>query len=256
MDPEALRELLWAVRSGAADIDAAMERLKDLPYTSLGFARLDHHRALRTGFPEVVFCPGKTPEQAAAAVEALAARHGRVMATRADRSHAAAVQAAVPEAVYHEVARVIMVGSCEPRWRGLIAVLAAGTADLPVAEEAGLTAEVAGCRVARVFDVGVAGLHRVLEQVPLLREAAVIIAVAGMDGALPGVVAGLTHRPVVAVPTSIGYGAGAGGVAALLTMLNACAPGLAVTNIDNGFGAGMMAARIAALTGEVASHAE
>lgn len=247
MDPEALKQLLEQVARGETGVGAALDRLRDLPYTDLGYAKLDHHRALRTGFAEVVFCQGKTPAHAAGATAALAARHERVMATRADPEHAAAIMAALPLAVYHERPRVVVAAPAPlaPRWPGYtVAVLAAGSSDLPVAEEAALTAEVMGCQVQRAYDVGVAGLHRLLDQLPLLHGAHVIIAVAGMEGALPGVAAGLTDRPVVAVPTSVGYGANFGGLSALLTMLNTCAPGVAVTNIDNGFGAGMMAARI------------
>lgn len=257
MDPERLRELLEAVRGGRTGVAEALERLRDLPYTDLGYAKLDHHRALRTGMAEVVFCQGKTPAQAAGALAALAARHERVLATRASAEHAVAIQSLVPHAVYHEGARVVVAARVPlaPRWPHLVAVLAAGSADLPVAEEAALTAEVAGCRVQRAYDVGVAGLHRLLDQLPLLHTAAVIIAVAGMEGALPGVAAGLTDRPVLAVPTSVGYGANFGGLSALLTMLNTCAPGVTVTNIDNGFGAAMMAARIIRLLGRAPEDA-
>jgi pyridinium-3,5-biscarboxylic acid mononucleotide synthase len=252
--------LLQDVQAGTLDIDAALGRLRDLPYSDIGYAKLDNHRALRTGFPEVVYCQGKSPEQAAGAVAALAERHGRVLATRADSGHARAILDQVPGAVYHAEARAVVAASepVTPRWSGLVAVITAGTADLPVAEEAALTAEVVGCRVARANDVGVAGLHRLLHQLPLLQEAAVIIAVAGMEGALPGVAAALTDRPVIAVPTSTGYGANFGGLAALLTMLNTCAPGVTVTNIDNGFGAAMTAARIVRLMegGPNHQHAE
>lgn len=258
MDPETLKSLLENVREGSVSVEAAVAYLKDLPYTDLGFAKLDHHRALRTGFPEVVFCQGKTPEQAAGAFAALAARHSRVLATRAGEEHARAICAAAPHARYDAVGRTVLATTgAQPSVRpGRVLVLAAGTADLPVAEEAAVTAEAAGCQVERTYDVGVAGLHRLLAVIPQIRKASVIIAVAGMEGTLPGVVAGLTDRPVVAVPTSVGYGTGTGGVAAVLAMLNACSPGMAVMNIDNGFGAGLLAARILNLAEEGAPHAD
>ncbi len=213
----------------------------------VGFARIDHDRTARKGTPEVVFCERKTPDQAAVICARIATRAGRVLATRATPAHAAAIRRAVPAARYHESGRVVVVGG-RPRARsrtGYILVTTGGTADLPVAEEAVLTAEFLGAPVRRLYDVGVAGLHRLLSHTPLVRKARVIVAVAGMDGALPGVVAGLAPAPVIAVPTSVGYGTGLGGVAALMNMLNACAPGVAVVNIDNGFGAGYLAAQIA-----------
>lgn len=248
MDVHILKQLLESVRMGEVGVEAALKALRDLPYSDLGYAKIDHHRSLRTGMAEVVFCQGKRPEQVAGAFSALAAVHDRVLATRATPEHAAAICSCVPAAIYDPVSRTAVAArDLTPRLPGLVAVLAAGTSDLPVAEEAAVTAEVAGCRVERAWDVGVAGLHRLLAQLPLLRKASVIIAVAGMEGALPGVVAGLTDRPVIAVPTSVGYGASFGGISALLTMLNTCAPGVTVTNIDNGFGAGVSAARMLAL---------
>ncbi|MCS7209123.1 MAG: nickel pincer cofactor biosynthesis protein LarB [Fimbriimonadales bacterium] len=238
MELERLRRLLEQVARGAISVNQALDALRDLPYQDLGFARMDHHRALRKGFPEVVFCQGKTPEQVAAIVTQLAAR-GRVLATRASEEQYRAVQAQLPSAVYHPVARAITVGTppdAPPQPYGV--VLAAGTADIPVAEEAALTARMMGVRVETIYDVGVAGLHRLLEHLPLLHEARGIVVVAGMEGALPSVVGGLVRCPVVAVPTSVGYGAHFGGLAPLLAMLNSCAPGVAVVNIDNGFGAG------------------
>jgi NCAIR mutase (PurE)-related protein len=245
MDPESLRALLDGVRSGATSTEEALERLRLLPYEDLGFATLDHHRALRHGFPEVVFCQGKTPAHAAEIVERLAARSGVVLATRATPETYAAVQARVPDAQYHELARAITVrrGEQGTRVEG-VAVVSAGTADLPVAEEAVLTAEMMGHAVDRIYDVGVAGLHRLLARLEQLRRARVVVVVAGMEGALPSVVAGLLDVPVIAVPTSVGYGASFGGLSALLTMLNSCASGIAVVNIDNGFGAGTLAAMI------------
>jgi NCAIR mutase (PurE)-related protein len=245
MDPESLRLLLERVRDGVTAPADALEALSALPYEDLGFATLDHHRALRHGFPEVVFCQGKTPAQAAAIVERLAARGPIVLGTRATREVYDAVRARVPAAQYHELARAITVGAvpAEARTPG-VTVVSAGTADLPVAEEAVLTAEMMGHAVERIYDVGVAGLHRLLAQVERLRRARVVVVVAGMEGALPSVVAGLLNAPVIAVPTSVGYGASFGGLAALLGMLNSCSSGIAVVNIDNGFGAGTMAAMI------------
>ena len=238
MEIERLRTLLESVALGALSVDDALTALRDLPYQNLEFARLDHHRALRKGFPEVVFCQGKTPEQVAAILSRLAQR-GRVLATRASEAHYKAVQAVLPEAIYHAHARAITVGDAPvaPE-QPYGVVVAAGTADIPVAEEAALTAQMMGVRVHTLYDVGVAGLHRLLEHLPLLHGAQAIAVVAGMEGALPSVVGGLVRCPVIAVPTSVGYGAHFGGLAPLLTMLNACAPGVCVVNIDNGFGAG------------------
>ena len=248
MNATDLRQLLSAVGRGEVTVDAALTRLRDWPYENLGYARIDHHRALRKGMPEVVFCEGKTPEQAAEIFVRIAGREGRAMATRAGEAHAQAILGRRPDARYHPQGRVVTAGEpmpCSEADCALIVVATGGTADLPVAEEAALTAEFSGCRTERVYDVGVAGVHRLLDQRELLAEAAVVVAVAGMDGALPGVVGGLVACPVIAVPTSIGYGTGFGGVAALMNMLNACAPGIAVVNIDNGFGAGYLASQIA-----------
>ena len=238
-----LRQLLERVRSGAIDVESALGRLRDLPYEDLGFAKLDHHRALRQGFPEVVFCPGKTTEQVLAIIERLAAHADRVLATRASPEVFEAVRSRFPEARYYEPARILLVGQppAPPDTTHYVAVVTGGTADMPVAEEAAVTAELLGSRVERLYDVGVAGLHRLLDQRPRLVKARVNVVVAGMEGALASVVAGLVASPVVAVPTSVGYGASFGGLAALLTMLNSCAPGVAVVNIDNGFGAGYLA---------------
>ncbi len=221
-----------------------MSRLRDLPYESLGFAELDHHRALRKGFPEVVLGEGKTPEQIAAIAERLAARSDRLLVTRADVEVYRVVKERVPDALYHTTARAITLErSREPRRPG-VAVCCAGTSDLPVAEEAAVTAELMGSAVDRLFDVGVAGLHRLLDKMETLRAAKALVVVAGMEGALPSVVAGLVSAPVIAVPTSVGYGASFRGLTPLLAMLNACAAGVAVVNIDNGFGAGYLAAVI------------
>ncbi|MCX7993761.1 MAG: nickel pincer cofactor biosynthesis protein LarB [Fimbriimonadales bacterium] len=238
MEIERLRALLEQVAQGAIPVETAIETLRDLPYQNLEFARIDHHRALRKGFPEVVFCQSKTPEQVAAIVNRLAER-GRVLATRATETHFQAVRAQQPDAVYHPLARAITVGELPPDPKTPYGVvLAAGTADIPVAEEAVLTARMMGARIETLYDVGVAGIHRLLEHLPLLHGARAIAVVAGMEGALPSVVGGLVRCPVIAVPTSVGYGAHFGGLAPLLTMLNSCAPGVVVVNIDNGFGAG------------------
>jgi pyridinium-3,5-biscarboxylic acid mononucleotide synthase len=246
MDPERLRALLQAVQAGDTSITEALRELRELPFRTLEFARVDTHRHLRTGFPEVVLGQGKTPEQIAAILVQLASAGSTALATRVSAEAAAVVLAAVPTARYLPVPRAIVLGPtpAPDRGRGSIAVVSAGTADIPVAEEAALTAELAGNRVERLFDVGVAGIHRLLASRVVVEQAEVAIVVAGMEGALPSVVAGLFARPVIAVPTSVGYGASLGGIAALLSMLNSCAAGIAVVNIDNGFGAGQMAAML------------
>jgi NCAIR mutase (PurE)-related protein len=244
MDAERLRELLRAVQAGRLGPDAALERLRRLPYEDLGFAKLDTHRAIRSGAPESVFCIGKTPAQVVAILDRLCRDHRNVLATRAEAGvHAAAVAAGLPVR-YHAEARLLVARPEPVEGVGLVVVVSAGTADVPVAEEAAVTAETLGSRVERIYDAGVAGLHRLLDHHTLLLEANAIVAVAGMEGALASVVGGLVDRPVVAVPTSVGYGVSAGGVAALLTMLGSCVPGVAVVNIDNGFGAACLADRI------------
>lgn len=242
---ELLRELLEEVRAGRLSVDQALERIDSVGYEQLGFACLDTQRASRQGFPEVIFCQGKTKEQVAEIFGRLATSNSNVLATRADPVVYEAVKRVVPEAEYSPEGRVIYL------WRdrrvagnGLILVITAGTADIPVAEEAVITARVMGNRVERLYDVGVAGIHRLLGHLELLRQANVLVVVAGMEGALASVVGGLVGRPVIAVPTSVGYGANLGGLAALLTMLNSCAAGVAVVNIDNGFGAGFIASLI------------
>jgi pyridinium-3,5-biscarboxylic acid mononucleotide synthase len=244
-DPDQIRSLLEAVAQGKCAVDEAMGRLRRLPFEDAEFARVDHHRALRCGLAEVVYCPGKTEEQVAAIMKRLADHHERVLATRATPAQFAAARAAVPELQYNATARAIWLDRVPDREkRPGIVVAAAGTSDLPVAEEAVLTAELMGNAVARLTDVGVAGLHRLLPHVQMLQTAKVIVAVAGMEGALPSVIGGIAARPVIAVPTSTGYGVGAGGFAALMAMLNSCAAGVSVVNIDNGFGAGFLAALI------------
>ena len=244
MDREAVKALLEDLQAGRIGVDAAIQKLRGLPYEDLRFAKIDHHRALRGGAPEAVFCPGKTPAQVVAIVSRLAEHHANILATRADQAVVVAVaDAGLPHA-YHAEARLLVVRPEPGEGQGLIVVAAAGTADLPVAEESALVAEALGNRVERVYDCGVAGLHRLLHHYDLLAEANVIVAVAGMEGALPSVIGGLVDRPVIAVPTSIGYGASFGGIAALLAMLNSCAPGVSVVNIDNGYGAAHQASQI------------
>jgi NCAIR mutase (PurE)-related protein len=245
MDRQQLAELLEAVRRGAVPVDDALARLRSLPYEDLGFARVDHHRGLRTGVPEVIFGEGKTPEQVIAIAERLAATDANVLVTRLAPEAGARLVAAVPGFEYAPLPRVAVRRVRPPaRTTGSVLVVSAGTADLPVAEEAALCAEVMGLTVERLWDVGVSGLHRLLAERERLWRAAVLIVVAGMEGALPSVVGGLVQRPVVAVPTSVGYGASFQGIAALLGMLSSCAAGVTVVNIDNGFGAAAAAARI------------
>ena len=224
-------------------VDTALEQLRDFPYQDLDFAKLDHHRALRTGWPEVIFGKGKTPDQVAQIVSAMKGRGHPVLVTKSNQETYQAVLQDTPEAEFHELSKAIVVPAPQltPLKEG-ITVVTAGTADLPVAEEAVLTATLMGNDVTLVSDVGVAGLHRLLDQLPLLQKARVLVVVAGMDAALVGVVAGLVSVPVIAVPTSVGYGANFDGLAPLLSMLNSCAPGVSVVNIDNGFGAGHQAA--------------
>lgn len=243
---QAIRDLLGCVARGQQTVDEAFANLRSLPYDEAGnYAKLDHHRSLRLGFSEVVFCAGKTTAQAAEIFARLAAHHPRVLGTRASIEQYEAIRALVPEARYHEAARAAWVDREPHRSRkpGIVLV-AAGTADLPVSEESALTLDLMGHCVERIYDVGVAGLHRLLSHVPALQAASVVIVVAGMEGALPSVIGGLVAVPVIAVPTSVGYGASFAGLAALLGMLNSCAPGLAVVNIDNGYGAAHLAARI------------
>jgi pyridinium-3,5-biscarboxylic acid mononucleotide synthase len=249
MNRSEVRRLLDDVQNGGLTPEAATDRLlqvlRQAPFEDIGFARVDHHRSIRQGFPEVVFGLGKTPEQIAVIAERIVAAGHNLLVTRATREAHEAVVALLPAAVFHEVARTITLhaGKLTPG-RGTIAIAAAGTSDLPVAEEAAVTAEIMGNTVDRVYDVGVAGLHRLLAEHERLASARVIIVVAGMEGALASVVGGLVDVPVVAVPTSVGYGASFGGLAALLAMLNSCATGVSVVNIDNGFGAAAIASSI------------
>jgi hypothetical protein len=250
-----LQELLERVRSGAVNASTAAEQilvaLRAAPFEDLGFARLDTHRQIRQGFPEVILAIGKTPAQVAAVAERIVARGNPLLITRAQPVMYDAVLRVVPEATYHAEARAITLHQGKiPAGHGTVLIVCAGTSDLPVAEEAAVTAEVMGNQIDRLYDVGIAGLHRLLREQSRLQTAHVIIVVAGMEGALPSVVAGLVQVPVVAVPTSVGYGASFGGVAALLGMLNSCANGVSVVNIDNGFGAACVASRINHLQAE------
>jgi hypothetical protein len=244
MNAEQIRRLLQEVQSGAVDVDAALAALGDMPFEPMGFATLDHHRHLRCGWPEVIFCQSKTVEQVAAIFDRLAERGHNVLATRATAEMAEAVRASNPAAEYHDLARTIALRQEDAEPTGHVAVVAAGTSDLPVAEEARITAELMGAKVTSHYDVGVAGIHRLLAVRAQLLEARALVVVAGMEGALASVVGGLVASPVVAVPTSVGYGASFGGLAPLLTMLNSCAAGVSVVNIDNGFGGGYVAAMI------------
>lgn len=253
MKEEFIRDILNKVKNGDISDEEAFAQLKDLPYKDMGFANVDNHRQIRTGFPEVVFCQGKTPAQIRDIIAELS-RHGRVMGTRATREDYDAVKQIVSGAVYHETARIIEAGqnvTGEMAFSdgiseslGSVAVVSAGTADIPVAEEAAVTAGILGNSVERVYDVGVAGIHRLLDKLDIITNADVVIVVAGMEGALASVVGGLVSAPVIAVPTSVGYGSNFEGLSALLSMLNSCANGVAVVNIDNGFGAGYMASVI------------
>ena len=251
MDRAKVAALLQAVAAGSLSPSAALTRLRDLPMEDLGFARVDLHRALRHGVPEAVFCQGKTPEQVVAIVRRLAESHENVLATRASSAVVEALRASGLECQIHDAARLVVVRPRKVDGVGLIIVVSAGTSDLPVAEEAAVTAEAMGNRVERLHDCGVAGLHRLIPHIARLNEANVIIAVAGMEGALPSVIGGLVDRPLIAVPTSVGYGASFGGVAALLAMLNSCAPGISVVNIDNGYGAAAQASQINKLISKV-----
>ncbi len=245
MNTKELNFFLKKIRDGKIDIETGINKLINLSYIDLGCAKLDTHRELRVGHPEVIFCQGKTKEQVKTIIQAMMKGNANILATHAGEKIFAAVREICPAAVYNPLARTITMTRKKLRpSKNYIAVVTAGTSDLPVAEEAAVTAEIFGNRVERIVDVGVAGVHRLLDKLDLIRGARVIIAVAGMEGALPSVIAGLVDKPVIAVPTSVGYGASFQGVAALLAMLNSCAGGVSVVNIDNGFGAGCMASLI------------
>ena len=244
MDAEKLKELLSQVRTGSKTPDDALKIIRKLPFENLGYARVDHHRCIRTGFPEVIYSAGKTIEQIIGIAQRLAEHHHNIIATRATRDVYDDVKKIIPDCRYHEAARILVVNPRPVAEVGNIAVVCAGTSDIPVGEEAAVTASVLGNHITRLYDVGVAGIHRLLDSCEELQCANVAVVVAGMEGALASVVGGLVDYPVIGVPTSVGYGASFGGLSALLSMLNSCASGLSVVNIDNGFGAGYQASLI------------
>ena len=246
MQPDDIKNVLDAVRRKTMSIDAAMARLKSLPFEDIGFATLDHHRTLRKGFPEVIWGEGKTAPQIIAIIRNMLRRKHPILVTRVDPAKAIRVKKALPALTYHPASRLLTLppGKSAKQGRGTILVVSAGTSDIPVAEEALVTASLMGNEVDHLYDVGVAGIHRLMEKKEKLFSAAVLIVVAGMEGALPSVIGGMVDKPVIAVPTSTGYGTGFGGIAALLSMLNSCASGIAVVNIDNGFGAGFLGSMI------------
>jgi NCAIR mutase (PurE)-related protein len=245
MNHEYLSKLLTAVKNGDLEVDKALEKLKDFGSKDLGFATIDTHRELRTGYPEVIFGQGKTPDQIADIISFMLTRDNNILATRITEDIYIRVREIFPEAVYNPLARTIAIRKKDyPLPATYISVITAGTSDLPVAEEAAVTAEVFGNRVERVADVGVAGIHRLYNKLDIIRKARVNVVVAGMEGALPSIVGGLVDKPVIAVPTSVGYGANFGGLSALLGMLTSCSSGISVVNIDNGFGAGFLASMI------------
>jgi NCAIR mutase (PurE)-related protein len=245
MNAKELERILISIRDGSVSVDEALENLKEFPYTDLGFARIDHHRELRTGYPEIVYCAGKTPEQVVAIFRAMENHGNNIIGTRAGREMFEFVAPFFPDAVYYDVARIISISRkpiAPPATK--IAIVTAGTSDIPVAEEAAVTAELLGNEVVRIYDAGVAGIHRLVDKLPEIRACRVSVVIAGMEGALASVVGGLVNMPVIAVPTSVGYGASFEGISALLAMMTSCAAGVTVVNIDNGFGAGFAASRI------------
>jgi hypothetical protein len=244
MDNQHLKNLLQQVQSSEIDIDSALLRLKKLPFEDLGYAKVDFHRHMRAGVPEVIYCEGKRLEHIQGIAEKLSQHHTNILATRASGDAFECIQDVVADSIYHEVARIVVIKPRPVEQVGNISMVCAGTSDIPVIEEAAITAEVLGNHVKRLYDCGVAGIHRLLQTCEDLFEANVVVVAAGMEGALASVVGGLVSCPVIAVPTSVGYGASFGGIAALLSMLNSCASGVSVTNIDNGFGAGYQASLI------------
>jgi NCAIR mutase (PurE)-related protein len=240
-----IEKLLNKVQEGTISVDEALEVLRSFPYTDLGFAKIDHHREIRTGYPEIVYCAGKTSEQVREIFRVMIEKENNVFGTRANKDMYDAVRNISPEAVYYAEARIISVQKKKPDTpKSKIAVITAGTSDIPVAEEAAVTAELLGNNVIRIYDAGVAGIHRLVDKLPEIKSCRVIIVIAGMEGALASVVGGLVDKPVIAVPTSVGYGASFGGISALLAMLTSCSSGVTVVNIDNGFGAGFSASMI------------
>ncbi|TAL71574.1 MAG: nickel pincer cofactor biosynthesis protein LarB [Bacteroidetes bacterium] len=245
MNIKEVEKLLKDVKNGQTSIDEALEILKNFPYTDLGFAKIDHHREMRTGYPEIIYCTGKSVEQVKEIFRAMSERENNVIGTRANQEMYEAVSIVLPDAIYYKDARIIsMQKKKPPAPKTRIAVITAGTSDIPVAEEAAVTAELLGNNVLRIYDTGVAGIHRLVDKLPEIRNCRVIIVIAGMEGALASVVGGLVNKPVIAVPTSVGYGANFGGISALLAMLTSCSTGVTVVNIDNGFGAGFSASMI------------
>lgn len=244
MNEERLLRILSQVKDGGLEIEDAYQALKILPYEDLGFAKLDHHRALRDNFPEVIYCEGKTDEQITAIIKHLALHNNNIIGTRARAEVYELVKQIIPDISYSPMARLLYLERCPIPVKGKVALITAGTADIPVAEEAALCMQIMGGEVERIYDVGVAGLHRLLDKIEIMNQVQVVIVVAGMEGALASVVGGLTKRPVIAVPTSVGYGASFNGLAALLAMLNSCASGVGVVNIDNGYGAATLAISI------------
>jgi pyridinium-3,5-biscarboxylic acid mononucleotide synthase len=245
MNAKEVEKLLKGVKKGETSVEDALEILKNFPYTDLGFARIDHHRELRTGYPEIIYCSGKSVEQVKEIFKVMSEKENNVFGTRANQEMYEAVRSISPSAVYYPVARIISVQKVKPEEpESKIAIITAGTSDMPVAEESATTAELLGNKVLRIYDAGVAGIHRLVDNLPEIRKCRVIIVIAGMEGALASVVGGLVDKPIIAVPTSVGYGANFGGISALLAMLTSCSTGVTVVNIDNGFGAGFAASMI------------
>jgi len=245
MNAKEVEKLLTEVKEGETSIEKALEVLKNFPYTDLGFARIDNHREMRTGYPEIIYCAGKSLEQVREIFRVMAEKENNVIGTRASQEMYEAVKSISPAAVYYPMARIISLQQKKPEApASMIAIITAGTSDMPVAEEAAITAELLGNKVVRIYDAGVAGIHRLVDKLPEIRNCRVIIVIAGMEGALASVIGGLVDKPVIAVPTSVGYGANFGGISALLAMLTSCSTGVTVVNIDNGFGAGFAASMI------------
>jgi hypothetical protein len=245
MNAKEIEKLLHDVKKGDKSVDEALGILKDFPYTDLGFARIDHHREMRTGYPEIIYCAGKSIDQVREIFRVMAERESNVIGTRASEEMYESVKSFAPDAVYYPMARIIALQKKKPATpETRIAIITAGTSDMPVAEEAAITAELLGNNVVRIYDAGVAGIHRLVDKLPEIRNCRVIVVIAGMEGALASVVGGLVDKPVIAVPTSVGYGANFGGISALLAMLTSCSTGVTVVNIDNGFGAGFAASMI------------